>query len=334
MIEVHNYNPDWTSHYLSLKAKIWPVISDIADRIEHVGSTSVVGLSAKPVIDIDIVIKSKDQLPAITTSLKTIGYEHLGDLGIKGREMFKHSKPEFRHNLYVCIDNCLALRNHINLRNHLRSNSKDKDTYSHLKKYLAEKFPNDINSYVEGKTQFILSVLKEYSVDENELMEIEKANKKPGPSKLNKIEQDFWNLYLSTLPNPPKGLTAEASIAGNNEIADQLLELYLSGKKYAGSGLVVDYKISGDHLPQVGNHWIILDSQKKPRCIVKTVRVEIYQFDKVPKEVAVAEGEGDLSLDYWRKAHIEFFTPFLKGWGVKELNKEDVVTEFYEVVYK
>ena len=54
----------------------------------------------------------------------------------------------------------------------------------------------------------------------------------------------------------------------------------------------------------------------------------------MPEEVAIAEGEGDLSLDYWRKAHIEFFTPYLKSWGVTELDKETLITEFFEIVYK
>lgn len=151
---------------------------------------------------------------------------------------------------------------------------------------------------------------------------------------LNKEETEYLNSYLSTLTAKPDPLFVEASIAGNEEIADELLDLYLMGKKTAGSSLLKDYMFSGDELPKVGNYWIILDSQKIPRCIVKTVRVETYQFDSVPEEVATAEGEGDLSLEYWRKAHIEFFTPFLSEWNITDLNKETLVTEFYEVVYK
>lgn len=151
---------------------------------------------------------------------------------------------------------------------------------------------------------------------------------------LTKKELDLWNLYLSTIAVKPIRPNIEASIAGSLDIADELLGLYLSGRKTAGSGLVRDYELAGDLLPKVGNYWIILDSKNNPRCIVKTVRVEFYQFDQVPEEVAIAEGEGDLSLDYWRKAHIEFFSPFLKDWGISDLDKETLVTEFYEVVYK
>ena len=145
---------------------------------------------------------------------------------------------------------------------------------------------------------------------------------------------EYWNSYLRTLEDRPSNPVVEASISGNDEIADELLDLYLSGKKTAGSGLVKDYELAGDPLPKVGNYWIILNSSKEPKCIVKTIRVELYQFDQVPLEVAVAEGEGDLSLEQWKKAHIDFFTPFLKEWGILDLDKEILVTEFYELVHK
>jgi 5-formyltetrahydrofolate cyclo-ligase len=93
-----------------------------------------------------------------------------------------------------------------------------------------------------------------------------------------------------------------AAMPGNEAIADELVELYLAGKKTAGSGLVKDYETAGDPLPKVGDQWTILDSRRRPRATAKTVRVEIHRFRDVPVEIAIAEGEGDLSLDYWREA--------------------------------
>jgi uncharacterized protein YhfF len=153
---------------------------------------------------------------------------------------------------------------------------------------------------------------------------------------LDTATQSFWDSYLDTLEGDFDFSESriEASIAGNKEIADELLSLYLKGKKTAGSGLVKDYELSGDRLPKVGNFWIILDSKEEPKCIVKTVRVEFNRFDQVPEEVAKAEGEGDLSLDYWYEGHRNFFQLFLKEWGIDDLDKEMLVTEFYEVVYK
>lgn len=144
----------------------------------------------------------------------------------------------------------------------------------------------------------------------------------------------FWDNYLDTLEDKPSHPHVEISIAGNTENADQLLELFLQGKKTAGSGLVKDYQLAEDDLPKIGNYWIILDSNEKPRCIVKTVRVEMNLFKNISSEIAKAEGEGDLSVDYWKSVHEKFFTPYLEQWGISDLDNEEVVTEFFELVYK
>jgi len=149
-------------------------------------------------------------------------------------------------------------------------------------------------------------------------------------------ELAYWNLYLATLPEAErkKEYGVEANIAGNLEIADELLALYLNGKKTAASSLLQAYLIASEPLPELGGHWIVLDSKLVPRCIVKTLRTETHKFRDIPEYVAKGEGEGDLSLAYWRKAHIWFFTPYLKEWGVENLEEADVIVEFFEVVYK
>ena len=86
-VVVENYNPIWAEHFNQLKDAIWPSINDTSAAIEHVGSTSVVGLAAKPIIDIDIVVDSLDVLPIIIERLRPLGYEHRGNLGIEGREV-------------------------------------------------------------------------------------------------------------------------------------------------------------------------------------------------------------------------------------------------------
>lgn len=178
MIEVVEYDPSWTSKFNQLKEIIWPTISEFADRIEHVGSTSVEGMWAKPVIDLDIIVKSAELMPGVIEGLSKVGYIHRGNLGIEGREAFKNESSLFKHNLYACLDGCLALRNHITLRDHLRDNPLDRDRYSQVKRELAANFSEDIDSYVDGKTDFIISILKRYKVNSGELAAIEAANKK------------------------------------------------------------------------------------------------------------------------------------------------------------
>lgn len=148
-------------------------------------------------------------------------------------------------------------------------------------------------------------------------------------------QKAFWDRFVASSPEPPpKDAWVEAGYCGNREMTDRLLQLYLSGKKYAGSGLVKDYETAGDPLPRVGNYWMILDSSDEPRCIVKTVRVVLNRFKDIGSDIALAEGEGDCSLDYWREAHRRFFTPYLQEWNIDDLNEAEVVTEFFNVVYR
>lgn len=144
----------------------------------------------------------------------------------------------------------------------------------------------------------------------------------------------FWDAYLESVGLDGDDLYVEASIAGDYAIADDLLELYLLGKKTAGSGLVQDFKLAGDELPVVGNYWIVLDTNDNPSCILKTVRVEINKFKNITLEIAQAEGEGEQTVEYWHRVHREFFTPFLADLKITNLDEEDVVTEFYELVYR
>jgi len=176
-VVVENYNPDWSEHFNQLKAAIWPSIKDIATAIEHVGSTSVIGLAAKPIIDIDIVIDSLDVLPVVIERIRPLGYEHRGNLGIEGREAFSVRDNNIRHNLYVCDKNSVAFLNHILLRDRLRIDPDAREMYSNLKKNLANRFPDSIDSYIEGKTAFILDILRSGGIKSLELNAIRDANK-------------------------------------------------------------------------------------------------------------------------------------------------------------
>src|SRR4051812_9250013 len=122
-IVVTDYNPDWPAWFEQLHALIWPAVSDVALRIDHVGSTSVPGLAAKPIIDMDIVVASDREVRPTIERLSRIGYRWRGDLGIPGREAFapRHDtdgRPA--HNLYVVVENNKAHQDHWRLRDLLR----------------------------------------------------------------------------------------------------------------------------------------------------------------------------------------------------------------------
>lgn len=153
-------------------------------------------------------------------------------------------------------------------------------------------------------------------------------------STLTAEERQFWQDYLRySGAEVGEEIRIVADIAGNDAIADTLLALYLNGKKTAGSTLAAYYRAAGEALPSPGDYWLILDSQKAPRCLVQVVEIETFAFSEVPERVARAEGEGDLSLSYWRKGHREFFSQYLEEWGVADLDSAEVVVEHFNVLY-
>ena len=104
-VTVLPYDKAWESAFEAIEAEIKAALGDLMLRAEHVGSTSVEGMSAKPCIDIDVVIKDYSVFDTVIRKLEDIGYIHEGDLGIKDREAFKYDdKPHLMmHHLYVCI---------------------------------------------------------------------------------------------------------------------------------------------------------------------------------------------------------------------------------------
>lgn len=173
---VEPYNPEWPRHFEELSGVVWAAVSEYALAIEHVGSTSVPGLAAKPIIDIDIVIEDMSRLPAMIAALATLGYEHRGNQGIVDREAFKRADAAIRHNLYVCPKDSIALRNHLCLRDALRADPALRDEYARLKQSLAVAFPTSIADYIDGKSDFILGILARHGFGPDNLQLIRSAN--------------------------------------------------------------------------------------------------------------------------------------------------------------
>lgn len=175
-IQVVDYDPTWPESFGLLCAKIWPAVRDVADTIEHVGSTSVVGLAAKPIIDMTIVLGDASKMSDVITRLTDLGYEHRGDQGVPGREAFRKPDATPAHNLYACVTGNLGLRNHLAIRDHLRRHPEDVQAYGDLKKQLAERFPRDIEAYVDGKTDLLVGILEKADFTREEIDEIRGIN--------------------------------------------------------------------------------------------------------------------------------------------------------------
>ena len=156
------YDTAWKTAFEEIKKELEEAIGDLIIGIEHVGSTAVEGLSAKPCIDIDVIIRDYSIFDAVVCKLKTIGYIHEGDLGIKDREAFKYSnKPHLlNHHLYVCPQDSEELHRHIMFRDFLRSNPEAVKKYSLSKETAAQLFPDSIDQYIEYKSPCIEELYK------------------------------------------------------------------------------------------------------------------------------------------------------------------------------
>lgn len=159
-IVVVDYDPSWPEIFERVRSTVWAVVSDVALSIEHVGSTAVPGLAAKPIVDVTVVVPGESDVPTVIERLATLGYEYQGNLGIEGREAFESPDGWPAHHLYLCARDSPALANHLAVRNYLRAHPDAAREYGELKGQLAKRFPHDIDRYVDGKTGFLLRILQ------------------------------------------------------------------------------------------------------------------------------------------------------------------------------
>ena len=150
------YDEKWKQDFINIKNELVDALGTLAISIEHVGSTSVEGLAAKPIIDIDVVVKPDDVGKAIT-ALESIGYIYEGNLGIEGREAFAYEGKGhlMTHHLYVCPKDSQELKRHLDFRDYLRSHQQAVEKYCKIKLEAAKLYPDDIEKYIEHKSPII-----------------------------------------------------------------------------------------------------------------------------------------------------------------------------------
>jgi GrpB-like predicted nucleotidyltransferase (UPF0157 family) len=156
---VVGYDPSWPETFQALRNGIAGALSGLAAAIEHVGSTAVPGLAAKPIIDIDVLLASEAMLDEAIERLARIGYTHRGNLGVPEREAFWAPAASPPHHLYVCPPESLEFRRHIAFRDYLRLHKEVARAYGDLKMALARQFREDRTAYNEGKTAFVLEMI-------------------------------------------------------------------------------------------------------------------------------------------------------------------------------
>ena len=156
-VTVVPYDKAWGAEFEKIKGEIVTALGDLIVGVEHVGSTAVVGLCAKPCIDLDVVITDYAVFDAVVKGLARIGYTHEGDLGIKDREAFCYAdKPHlYHHHLYVCPQDSEELHRHLVFRDLLRNDPQAALAYGQTKARAAALFPDDIDGYMAHKAPCI-----------------------------------------------------------------------------------------------------------------------------------------------------------------------------------
>ena len=158
---LQKHKDSWAQDFLKISDIIQEALKNLEVQIEHVGSTSIPDLDAKPIIDIDIVFEDVVQFKDIKNSLETLGYFHNGDQGIKDREVFKRAPSKkahdvldvIPHHLYVCPAYSIELQRHLLLRDYLRTYKKARNNYGKIKHELAIEAHQDRKTYADLKQE-------------------------------------------------------------------------------------------------------------------------------------------------------------------------------------
>jgi GrpB-like predicted nucleotidyltransferase (UPF0157 family) len=175
-ITITPYSEDWPRQFTLVAADLHQALVDVSViSIEHVGSTAVPGLAAKPILDIDVVVKREHRQAAID-ALVASGYVHRGSLGAQDREAFRAPDDTPQRHVYVCVDGTLHVRNHLAVRTVLRNRPDLRDAYAAVKMELAQDPTIDIGTYISGKSAVLHRVHRLSDLSAAELREIRRLN--------------------------------------------------------------------------------------------------------------------------------------------------------------
>ena len=159
-IVVSDYDDAWPLHFEEIARPVRAAVADLGATVEHVGSTSVPGLAAKPIVDVDVAVASPEDVPAAIERLRALGYLYQGDKGVAGREAFLWPRDARPHHLYVVVRGSRPHLDHVEFRNHLRDHPELAREYAALKRALAERYGDDRLGYTEAKADFVTRVLR------------------------------------------------------------------------------------------------------------------------------------------------------------------------------
>ncbi|MEO1164603.1 MAG: GrpB family protein [Chloroflexota bacterium] len=157
---VTRYNPNWARQFVQLSVPIRDAMGETAIRIDHIGSTSVVGLAAKPIIDMQISVLSFEPFDAILVPLQSLGYRWQVDNPAKTKRYFREPFGQPEIHIHVRLAGSYYEQHALLFRDYLRENIADRRAYRDLKLTLAEKFADDRKTYQQEKSAFIWEITR------------------------------------------------------------------------------------------------------------------------------------------------------------------------------
>ena len=143
--------------------------------------------------------------------------------------------------------------------------------------------------------------------------------------------EDYWNQFLNEYP-AYKNISYTAWQFGADP--NTLAQLVIDGTKTLTCSSLREYQVENEPLPEVGDVSIVLDESDEPKCIIENTKVYTMKYSDVDEEIAFKEGEGNRTLEYWRKAHLEFFEWVYKEIGHEFNEDEEIVVEEFKMIYK
>ncbi len=146
----------------------------------------------------------------------------------------------------------------------------------------------------------------------------------------------FWQTYLDSLPEDERPISNQYEVwhfCDNQESADKLVQLVLKGIKTATCGMLWSYEAEGEKVPVAGDLSIVTDWEGRPKCVIETTQVTVKPFNQVDGQHAFEEGEGDRSLEYWRKVHWEVFSRECAALGKVPSKEMPLVCERFRVLF-
>lgn len=154
---IETYNPDWQEQFEAQKAELQSILGDEAIRIEHMGSTAVPGLAAKPQIDVLVEVRNLETIPSFYDAMETVGYQPKGDYTMTGEEYFTLDNADGIRlaSVHMYPSDHPEVAFQINFREYLKSHPDEVNDYGALKLSLQKRFPNDYKAYGKGKEQYV-----------------------------------------------------------------------------------------------------------------------------------------------------------------------------------